>query len=77
MAILEFKDLRAEIQLLLYLKGSLELEPNAIFCTCDKILHVAAEALILKKLVVEVGEPGVSDRAFALTDAGKIHMNVR
>lgn len=74
---ISFDDLPVKMQLLLYLKVSIETEPKAIFCTSDAKYHTAGEELITEGLIVEVEGPGGADRAYALTDTGKERMNVK
>lgn len=73
---IKFEDLPYTSQLLCYLKMSFEHDQNSVFCTCNKELQKAADELIIGGLVIELDSPGGNDRAFGLTSAGKIYVNI-
>lgn len=54
-----------EIDFLVYIKGTEDIDPKAIFCTTNKKYHAIADRLINKGVIVEVEGPGGEDRAYA------------
>lgn len=63
---MKLENLDPKIQLILYIKATLEEDPKAVFCTSDSKLQAAGDELITQGKLIEIEGPGGKDRAFAL-----------
>lgn len=67
----KFEDLDVKLQLLIYVRISSQDGPKTIFCTSNPKYFAAARELIAEGKIIEVENPGGSDRAFVLSESEK------